>query len=77
VPEAGLADGGFVNTEAVEHTTARGVTLYAPVPKGPHSPGAGSPAGTHPALDAWRARMATDEAKAIYRTRAVSVSMRT
>jgi transposase len=72
VPDAALADGGFVNTDAIDVATARGVTLYAPVPKGPRSPGAGQTAGTHPAVDAWRARMATDDAKAIYKTRAAA-----
>jgi transposase len=70
VPAAELVDGGYVSTEGIREVTARGVVLYAPVRKGKTSPGLGAEGVKHPAIAAWRARMDTDEAKAIYRTRA-------
>jgi transposase len=70
VPAASLVDGGYVNTTAIQTAHADGVTLYAPVPKGAHGPGAGAEAGKDTAVTAWRDRMATAEAHAIYKARA-------
>jgi len=69
-PATELADGGFVSIESIRGASQRGVTLYAPIPKGNHAPGAGSSAGQDAAVSAWRDRMATDEAKAFYKARA-------
>ena len=72
-PTEALVDGGYVQRDAITDASAHGVTLYAPVPKpkGPRDPAAPCP-GDSPAVVAWRARMATDEAKAIYRARAAT-----
>jgi len=70
-----LVDGGYNAHEAIEHATANGTTCYAPLPKprkgdtrDPHAPRADDSA----AIAAWRSRMGTDEAKAIYRQRAAT-----
>jgi transposase len=68
-PDALLADGGYVSTEGICGAAARGVALYAPVPDGKHAPGSGQTA-PHPAVAAWRARMATAEGKTQYKVRA-------
>ena len=70
-PGALFADGGFVSTAGILAVAARGVPLYAPVPEGPHAPGAGA-GPLDPAVAAWRARMATDAAKTLYRVRAAT-----
>lgn len=70
-PQAIFADGGFVSGATIEGVAQRGVTLYAPIPKGKHAPGSGE-APASPAVAAWRARMGTDEAKAVYRVRAAT-----
>jgi transposase len=69
-PAAALVDGGYVSVASIGATHTRGVTLYAPVPTGRHAPGAGPRGQRDVALAAWRARMATPDAQAIYRTRA-------
>ena len=66
-----LADGGYVNTATLVQTAADGITFYGPVPKGDHGPGSGT-APALPAVQAWRTRMATDEAKTIYKARAAT-----
>jgi len=70
-----LVDGGYPQHEAIDQAAARGATVYAPVPKprkgdlrDPHAPRATDSA----AVAAWRERMATDEAKAIYPQRAAT-----
>ena len=72
-PASTLVDGGFVTRDAITAAAARGVTIYAPVPKpkGDRDRAAPCP-GDSPAVAAWRARMATDEAKAVYRARAAT-----
>ncbi len=70
-----LLDGGYVNLKEIERAQTAGVTIYAPVPKpkkaeiDPHAPRKGD----GPGVIAWRARMATEEAKTIYRQRAATV----
>lgn len=73
-PDAMLVDNGFVNLgeiEALAHSHC-GTTLYAPTTtprdptRDPHQP----LPDDHPAVAAWRVRMDTPEAKAIYRERA-------
>jgi transposase len=82
-PTAVLVDGGFVMREGITAATAQGVTVYAPVrkPKTDRDPAA-TCRGDSPAVVAWRTRMATEEAKAIYKARAataewVNADMRT
>lgn len=70
-PREYLVDGGYVTAQQIEVTTSK-CTLYAPVPErkkdklAPHAPHPKDSAG----VAAWRARMATDEAKEIYKERA-------
>ena len=70
-PGAYFADGGFVSTAGIVGVAARGVPLYAPVPEGQHAPGGGD-GPMDPAVSAWRARMATADAKTLYRVRAAT-----
>jgi transposase len=72
-PGAMLVDGGFAKTEDIEAVSPR-TTVYAPVqtPKDPtRDPHAPRP-GDSPAVAAWRARMGTPEAQAIYKERAAT-----
>jgi transposase len=74
VPAEYLVDGGFAKKEDIEQLAARAhpTTVYAPVQKpkqedrDPHQPRPGDSA----AVAAWRVRMGTVEAKAIYQERA-------
>lgn len=73
-PEQSLVDGGFAKADAIVEAESQGTQVFAPVPiKGktkldPHQPRPKDP----PAIAQWRLRMATDEAKEIYRERAAS-----
>ena len=75
LPDQWLMDGGFVNLSAIETATAQQVQVYAPVPepkdktRDPYAP----LPDDSPAVAAWRQRMGTDEAKAIYKLRAATV----
>lgn len=72
-PEAWLVDGGFVGHEQIDKASEKTV-VYGPVPEArdktrdAHCP----KAKDTEAVAAWRARMATDEAKAIYKKRAAT-----
>jgi transposase len=74
VPKEALVDGGFAKKEDIEKVEQGGTTVYAPVQKSKdperdaHTP---RPDDT-PAVARWRQRMATDEAKVIYRERAAT-----
>ncbi len=72
VPDAWLADGGFVSLAAVTDLDGRGIALYAPPSKrrGGHPPGPRP--GDAPPVAAWRARMASEEGQAIYKERAAT-----
>jgi transposase len=75
-PEDYLVDGGFASHEQVEAmgTPGLGCTVYAPVPK-PKDPAVDRHApkpSDSPAVAAWRARMATAEAKEVYKDRAAT-----
>ncbi len=73
-PKAVLIDGGFVKKADIDQVSPPqgGTTVYAPVMESkdpnrdPHTPRDDD----SPAVAEWRKRMATDEAKAIYRQRA-------
>jgi transposase len=72
-PGAMLVDGGFAKTEDIEAVSPR-TTVYAPVqtPKDPiRDPHAPRP-GDSPAVAAWRQRMGTPGAQAIYKERAAT-----
>lgn len=70
-PEQWLVDGGYNSHEQIE-AAAQHTEVYAPVPKprdentDAHEP----KPGDSEAVAAWRVRMASDEAKAIYKNRA-------
>lgn len=73
-PDELLLDGGFVNLKAIDAAQTRGVTVYAPVPtprKPDIDPHKRKPNDTDASAE-WRARMATEEAKAVYRDRAAT-----
>jgi hypothetical protein len=74
LPADWLMDGGFVTLAAVEAGAAKGVHILAPVPqpKDPTRDPALPLATDAPAVAAWRARMATDAAKATYKLRAAT-----
>jgi transposase len=74
-PRELLVDGGYPGHEAIDKAAALDVTVYAPLPKprqgdlrDPHAPREDD----SEAVAAWRARMATDEAKTIYKERAAT-----
>jgi transposase len=75
-PTEYLVDGGFVKRESIPAAAAQGVTVYAPVPE-PRTTGIDRYA---PKVDdssagaAWRQRMGTDAAKAIYKERAATAA---
>ncbi len=73
-PDAMLVDGGFSKRDDIEEAARRGITVYGPVPQPKDSTReryAPLP-GDSEALAAWRTRMGTDEAKAIYKERAAT-----
>ena len=73
-PDELLVDGGFVNLRAIDAAERRDVTVYAPVPtprKKGIDPHERKPNDTDESF-AWRTRMATDEAKDVYRDRAAT-----
>jgi transposase len=73
-PDEYLVDGGFAKKESIEAATEKGMTVYAPVPTprvpgiDPHEP----KKGDSEAVADWRQRMATAEAKEIYKDRAAT-----
>jgi transposase len=73
-PKEALVDGGFAKLDDIDEVEQGGTTVYAPV-----RPPRGSARDAHtprsddtPAVAQWRQRMATDEAKTIYRQRAAT-----
>lgn len=73
-PSAHLVDGGFARLDDIAALAAAGVTVYAPVPE-PRDPGRDRYAprpDDPPAVAAWRRRMGTDAARAIYKDRAAT-----
>jgi transposase len=69
-PDAMVVDAGVNSKTALTTLAADHMVVYAPVPKRSGVTDVTAPcAGDSPAVAAWRVRMATDEAKAIYRTR--------
>jgi hypothetical protein len=74
-PRRYLIDGGYVDRSDITALETRGVEVYAPPPP-PRAHSARQRFEPHPGdspqvID-WRARMATDEAKAIYKDRAAT-----
>jgi transposase len=75
-PKEALVDGGFVKHQDIEATATRceGCQVYAPVPepKDPHQDRYAPHDGDSPTIVEWRARMATEPAKQIYKARAAT-----
>jgi transposase len=75
-PNEVLVDGGFAQHEQIEAVSApeMGCTVYAPVPapKDREVDRYAPKSGDSPAVAAWRVRMASAEAKAIYKERAAT-----
>lgn len=75
VPKPWLEDGGFGKHEQIEAVAAAGCTPYLPVmpargdARDAHTPREGNSA----AIAQWRQRMASDQARAIYKERGASV----
>lgn len=73
-PREHLADGGFAKLDDVADLAEAGVDVYAPVPT-PRDPARDRYAplpGDPPGVAAWRERMGSEAAKAIYRQRAAT-----
>ena len=71
-PQDYLIDGGFANREAITTLEQRGVTVYAPVKLPRNKPEEERylpKQGDTPEVITWRGRMATPEAKEIYKAR--------
>jgi transposase len=74
-PAAVLADGGFVALADIETLEDCGIAVHAPLPVH-RKDGAPPPVireDDSPGVAAWRARMGTDEAKLLYRSRGASI----
>jgi transposase len=71
-PGMALVDGGYVSGPTITAAATAAVTLLLPVPKPRATPTAGWPRDPDAAVLAWRARMATPEAKAAYKVRAAT-----
>jgi transposase len=75
VPNEALVDGGFASVKAIEEADGRKCTVYAPLKDEEKQRAAGTDPharkkGDSDAVAAWRSRMGTEAAKAIYRLRA-------
>jgi len=73
-PKEALVDGGFAKLDDIDKVEQGGTTVYAPVrpPRGSERDAYTPRATDTPAVAQWRQRMATDEAKVIYRQRAAT-----
>lgn len=73
-PRDYLIDGGQATLKTVEKLSEAGVTVYAPtqVPRGSKRTQAEPRPSDSPEVVTWRVRMATDEAKVIYKERAAT-----
>lgn len=74
LPRELLCDGGYPSGKSLEAAYTRGVTVYAPVPKPRDERDRFAPReDDSEARAAWRTRMSTDEAKAIYKQRGATI----
>jgi transposase len=71
-PAEVLADGGFAVLGDIEQLESSGTAVYAPPTARRPRKEPRDRKGRGPGVDAWRARMGTEEAKAIYRERAAT-----
>jgi hypothetical protein len=74
-PENYLVDGGYSKRESIDHLTDEEITIYAPPQHNPKTRDPNKPKQRtdSPQVAAWKARMQTDEAKGIYKTRASTI----
>jgi transposase/IS5 family transposase len=74
IPKETLVDGGFAVKESIELTSALGTTVYAPVAESRSDKRQKNQPvrGDSPTIAEWRLRMATEQAKAIYKERAAT-----
>ena len=71
-PERHLADGGFAAAKDIEWAHGQGIAVYSPPTNSKHGRDPFEPRGDDgPGVRAWRERMASEAAKAFYRTRAI------
>lgn len=75
-PQRYLMDGGFVDRDDITALAAHGVAVYMPLPPARGNKSGREPTDPHPgdsaAVVAWRQRMATEEARAVYKQRAAT-----
>ena len=75
-PEHWLLDAGYSSRDTIDEVSAREVTVYAPVPQRHNNP---EPYAVKPrdseAVAAWKQRMHTDEAQAIYKDRGSTAAL--
>jgi transposase len=76
-PKGALADGGFAKHQDIEQAQRSGTTVYVPVPEPKdETRDRFAPLETDSEeVAAWRKRMKTDEAKAIYKRRAETIEL--
>jgi transposase len=74
-PENYLVDGGYAKRESIDHLTDEEITIYAPPQHNPKTRDPNKPRQRvdSPQVAAWKDRMQTDEAKAIYKLRAATI----
>ena len=73
-PEELLVDGGYTSKDAVECITAKGVTLYGPVPERKANPDRFAIKPTDSAaIGQWKQRMASAEGQEIYHERGATI----
>jgi transposase len=74
LPREDLVDGGYATLESITAAEQRGVTVYAPVqqPRDPKRDPYQPLPDDSSEVAAWRARMGTDQAKAVYTERAAT-----
>ena len=68
-PDRVLADGGYYSKADIEVLHERAVTMFCPLPRNRKGDPSQPRRGDGPGTIAWRQRMATDQAQAIYRRR--------
>lgn len=75
-PREHLVDGGFAKLDDIDALAKKGVAVYAPppTPRTGRDPHAALP-GDAPAIAAWRRRMGSDHAKAVYKQRAATAEL--
>lgn len=75
-PREHLVDGGFAKLDDIDALAAEDVAVYAPppAPRSGRDRHAALP-GDPPAIAAWRCRMGSDDAKAIYKERAATAEL--